>query len=418
MDERAIISRLHRRLGFGILGGELAAAVTRGVAAERAGLLDRSAVPAGPFDGLDLTFEVGTNDKKTFAAAAAWVSAMVESPAQLVERAAWTWHGILVSSSAKVRSAQMMAAQIQLLRSAGLDGYGALLAATSQDQAMLVYLDGADSTGSKPNENYSRELLELFSLGVGNYTEADVEAGAGAMTGWKVAPLPRNATAATFEAKRHDATPQPYLDAKANDIASVVAALVARPELATYIAKRFTRDILGSNVPAVTASAIADRFRSSGLSVVALAEATADVLVSAAPLSPVISAPVPWLAMAQRATGARLRPETAGNVMRLLRAAGQIPMNPPNVGGWPSGRAWNSSATVVARTNLASVIAGATPPSSQALAAATAGDWAALSLALGLPGEFGPSTVAGLSSIRDGFSRLALALVSPEFVEV
>jgi uncharacterized protein (DUF1800 family) len=418
MDERAIISRLHRRLGFGLIGGELPAALTRGVAAERARIVDRSGAPADPFGGADLTFEINTNKKKAVAAGAAWVSAMVESSAPLVERAAWTWHGIIVSSVAKVRSADMMATQIQLFRRAGLDGYGALLDAISRDQAMLLYLDGAESTGAHPNENYSRELLELFSLGVGAYTEADIDGGAKAMTGWTVAAPKRNPTAATFEAKRHDAALQPYLDTKVNDISSVVAAILARPELATYIAKRFTRDILGPNVPAADAAAIAERFRASGLSVLALAESAGDLLSSPTNLQPVVSAPVPWLVMAQRATGARLKAEGYANVYRLLGAAGQVPLNPPNVGGWPSGRAWTSSATVVARANLASVVSGATPPDSLALAAAGAGDWSALALALGLPGDFGPATVAGLSSVRDGFARLALALVSPEFVEV
>jgi uncharacterized protein (DUF1800 family) len=416
MDERATISRLHRRLGFGLIGGELPTALTHGVDAERSRLFDRSAASRDPFADLDLTFEVGTNKKKAVLATAAWVTTMVESPAQLVERTAWAWHGIVVSSTAKVRSAFMMAAQIQLFRRAGLDSYSDLLKMVSQDQAMLLYLDGADSTGARPNENYSRELLELFSLGVGNYTEADIDAGAKAMTGWRVAANQRNPTAATFDPKRHDNTTQPYLGSKANDVESVVAALVVRPELATYVARRFARDMLGSNLPAGDITPVADRFRSTGLSTLAMAEAIADRIVSGATLPTVMSAPVPWLVMAQRATGAR--PQTGADVYRLLAAAGQVPMNPPNVGGWPSGKAWNSSATVVARANLASTVAGATPPSSPALAAARTGDWTALALALGLPADFGPSTIAGLSSVRDGFARLTLALVSPEFVEV
>jgi uncharacterized protein (DUF1800 family) len=413
MDERAIIARLHRRMGFGLLAGDLAPAIGRGLAAERARLFDRSAVPPDPFAGLDLTFETGKVRLKVVAAVDAWVNAMVASPAGLVERTAWTWHGILVSSSFKVKAPSMMAGQIQLFRSIGLDGYGTLLEAIAKDQAMLVYLDGTESTGKRPNENFSRELLELFSIGVGNYTEADVEAGALAMTGWRAAPRKEVAAEATFRPKDHDDTPRRFLDAtNVHDIASVVAAITARPELATYVSSRFTREMLGPKPPAAVASAVADRFRSSGLSVTAMADAVAERLTAGDPLPPVVAAPVPWLVMALRATGAR--PKSING----LSAAGQVPLAPPNVGGWPSGAAWNSSATVVARANLAAVIATATPPDSAALAAATAGDWPALSLALGLPTDFGANSVAGLSMVRDGLSRLALALVSPEFVEV
>jgi uncharacterized protein (DUF1800 family) len=413
MDERAIIARLHRRMGFGLLAGDLAPAIGRGVPAERARLFDRSATPPDPFAGLDLTYEPGKVRQKVAAAVDAWVNLMVASPAGLVERTAWTWHGILVSSSFKVKVPYMMTAQIQLFRSIGLGNYGALLDAIAKDQAMLVYLDGTESTGNRPNENFGRELLELFSLGVGNYTEADIEAGALAMTGWRAAPRKVVAAEATFRPKDHDDTPRQFLDAtNVHDIASVVAAVTARPELATYVSYRFVREMLGPKPPAEVASAVADRFRSSGLSVTAMADAVADRLISGEPLAPVVAAPVPWLVMALRATGAR--PKSING----LNATGQMPLAPPNMGGWASGSAWNGSATLVARANLAAVVAAATPPGSPALVAAAAGDWTAFSLALGLPTEFGPNSVAGFSMVRDGLSRLALALVSPEFVEV
>jgi uncharacterized protein (DUF1800 family) len=413
MDERAIIARLHRRLGFGLASGELEAAVPRGIAAERARIFDRSGAPPEPFAGLDLTYELGKVQAKVATAIDAWVNTMVSSPAGLVERTAWTWHGILVSSSFKVKAPYMMTTQVGLFRSIGLDSYGTLLEAIAKDQAMLVYLDGNESSGTHPNENFSRELLELFTVGVGNYTEADVEAGARALTGWRTAPRKDAAGVAALRPKDHDDTPQRYLDASnVHDIASVVAAVTARPELATYVSSRFAREMLGPKPPAAVASAVADRFRSSGLSVQAMAEAIADRLMVGEPLAPVVSAPVPWLVMALRATGAR--PKSING----LKATGQMPLSPPNVGGWPSGAAWNSSATLVGRANLAAAIAAATPPGSPALAAATAGDWPALSLALGLPAEFGANSVAGFSMVRDGLSRLALALVSPEFVEV
>jgi len=130
--------------------------------------------------------------------------------------------------------------------------------------------------------------------------------------------------------------------------------------------------------------------------------------------APVVLAPVPWLAMIRRSTGAA--PPVAA-VAKDLRAAGQIPMFPPNVAGWPGGKAWFASSTVVARADLAAAVAGATAQDHPTLDAARQGDLDALADRLGVPdARFSDPTAAALDAAPDPRTRLALALTSPEVV--
>src|SRR5690606_1397671 len=117
------------------------------------------------------------------AAIAVWIEAMVTATAPTPEWLAWAWHGHFVSALPEVKNPQFMVEQIRLFRRLGRGSFGELTRAVTVDPAMLLYLDGNDSTGRAPNENYSRELLELFTIGLGNYTEDDVAAGALALSG-------------------------------------------------------------------------------------------------------------------------------------------------------------------------------------------------------------------------------------------
>ncbi len=416
MDAAAAVARLHRRAGFGLGPGELDAAVARGADAEIARLVDPAAAGIPPaadgFAGLDLTFQKGQVAKAGVQLVAGWIGRMASTPRPLEERMAWFWHGHFVSALAKVRLPLAMANQIRLFQTAGLGSFPALVRAVSIDPAMLLYLDGATSTGAQPNENYGRELLELFTLGRGNYAEADVHAGAVALTGWRV---DRNdPSAATFVARRHDDSPQDYLGAHGvHDVDTVVAAVTAQPVCAAFVAGKVGRELLG---PATSSGDLADltaAFTASGLDIRALLRAALTKLAAGVDGGPVVVAPVPWAVMALRATGATLAPAVlAGG----LRSAGQLPLYPPNVGGWPGGPAWNASGTVVARFELAGAIATATPASSAAGVAAEATDAAALARALGLPSGFGAPTTAALARVDDAPSRLVIALTSPEFV--
>src|SRR5438445_8525661 len=125
-----------------------------------------------------------TERQQSEAAINAWLDHLASTPRPLEDWMAWFWHGHFVSGLDKVKSPILLVQQLRTFRSLALAPFPALVRAVTVDPAMLLYLDGASSTGTQPNENYGRELLELFTLGAGNYSEDDVKAGARALTGW------------------------------------------------------------------------------------------------------------------------------------------------------------------------------------------------------------------------------------------
>jgi len=402
VDDRDAVIWLHRRAGFGLAAADVDAAVARVPAGSLDDLLD-PAPPADPWDDAQLPLVRMDQPSRQYAITT-WLDLMVASPQPLVERMAWLWHGHFVSAFDKVKVGRLMVDQIRLFRSLGLGVFPALLRAVTIDPAMMWYLDLRTSTGTEPNENYAREVLELFTLGVGNYAEADVQAGARALTGW-VAQL--NGDGARFAAKRHDDAPQRYLGRDGvHDVDSVVEAITAQPAMARFIAATVAQELLGTSGDP---SSLATAFTAAGFDIATLVRATLEAGL-AGTSAPIVLGPVPWLVWARRVTGA----PADRRQLALLRDAGQIPMSPPNVAGWPGGPAWFASATIVARTNLAALVARATPDG-PVLAAAQANDPAALASALALPSTgFGSATSAALAATRPGVTRLALALAAPE----
>lgn len=402
MDDRAALSWLSRSAGCGATPDEFAAALVRGAAGELERLVDLG--PAAdlddPWDDDALPYDPKDRTAR-FVAMDGWITLMVGSSRPLVERMAWFWHGHFVSSLDKVRAARSMVDQARLFRRGGLGSYLELVRSVATDPAMLVYLDGRTSTADAPNENFARELMELFTLGVGNYTEADVQAAAAALSGWTV----DREGQAVFRPRRHDDTVRPLLGAPVHDVDSVVGAVLEHPEAARFVTRELCRALLGrADDDLVTALVTGP---ASTLELAPLVRSILELGI-AGTRSTVVLEPVRWLAICLRATGA-----TLGTRPRLtaLRAAGQLPMMPPNVAGWPGGEAWFGSSTVVARANLAAAVAAATDPGHPTMIATDPDD---LSLQLGLAEPFGPSTAAVLRRASSPEHRLALALSSPE----
>jgi uncharacterized protein (DUF1800 family) len=364
LDDRSAVAWLHRRAGFGLRPGELEAATGRGPAAELARLLDPDsagiAAAGDPWDGIDLT---ATDRPRRLAleAIAAWVSALAGGQRPLDDRMTWLLHGWLVSAIDKVTSASMMVEQIRLFRRSWRSWYPDLLRAVTVDAAMLVYLDGRESTGTAPNENYSRELLELFALGVGNYTEADVQAGARALTGWVVRP---RRGIVEFVADRHDDTPRPYLGTEVHDVDTVIAAVGGHRAHAAFVARRIAVELLGT-APDDVVDELAATYASSGRALQPVVARALELGLGGAS-APLVLGPLPWLVAALRSTGA----DVTAELIEQLRIAGQVPLVPPNVAGWPRGTAWFGTSTVVARTRMAALVAAAAPAGSAALEAA------------------------------------------------
>lgn len=379
----------------------------RGLSAEIDRLLSPPVASSDPWDDTLLPIEPMNRGASVYAIRT-WLETMVASEAPLVERMGWLWHGHFVSAIDKVRVARLMVEQVRLFRRAGLGPFRDLLRAVTIDPAMLVYLDLRTSTGEEPNENYARELLELFALGEGNYTEADVKAGAAALTGWT---LVRGEGGVRFREFRHDDTMQRYLGRDGvHDLDTVIDAVMAHAAMPTWIGGTVASELLGATPPDLV-DELAAGFETSGFDLSALVRSTLEALPVHS--QPVVLAPVPWCVIALRVTGATPDPRAA---MPLLRAAGQLPLLPPNVAGWPGGTAWFGASSLVARANLAAVIAAATP-GGEVLAAAEGDDPDLLAEVLGLPSPgFGGESAAALAAAAPGADRLAAALITPEFV--
>lgn len=423
-SDRSAIAWLHRRVGFGLAPGELDRLEKLGVDAVVDRLVDPSrhgvAAVRDPWQGLRLSYTGASNPNyrsEAYASIGAWMDHLATTGRPTESWLTWFWHNHFPTAIAKVRLAGLMVTQLRLFQRAGAGSFPALLRGVTIDPAMLVWLDGRDNTRRTPNENYGREVMELFALGVGHYTEADVKACAAALSGWKLVP---GTPTSRFVAAQHDPAPQRLLGRTVRDLDSVVAALVAQPACPTFIAGAFQEAVLGTADPGLTAD-LARRFRTSNLDVRTLLRATVEAGLarldgpeSARPA--VVVAPAPWLAAARRATGATL---TRQVVATQLGAAGQIPMNPPNVGGWPGGGAWLSTATTVARANLAAALATATKDTSPVLKAAAAGDDARLADLLARPTGFSTATRNALKDARraggrPGVAALTIALASPD----
>ena len=419
---------MYRRAGFGLAPGQLDDLEALGVDTVVDRMVDPSAhgVPAGPDDlWADLDFPFQDTGEAAVMAVDRWMDHLIAAPRTFEEWMAWYWHGHLVSSVSVVAFLPMMTTQMNLFRREGLGSFRRLLRDVTVDPAMLRYLDGGKSTGQSPNENYARELLELFSLGIGAYTEADVAAGALALTGWVVSltgegtpDAPFGGTA-RFDPARHDDTAQHYLGHRGvHDVDTVIDAIVAQEACADFVAGRFGRAVLGDDADPQLLAGLARQFRDTDLDLRVLARGVLEA-VAEGRVSGLVLGPLPWLLSAQRATGATL---DGHERYWTLYDADHLPMWPPNVGGWPGGRTWLASSTTAQRYNLAVAVAAAAPEDNGARRAALTGDLDALADALGRPEGFSESTRGALSDLApdaprdDGTALLAVALAAPDLI--
>lgn len=415
-DDRAAVGWLHQRAGLGLHPDDLAVAVGRGPSSELDTLLATPAdPPPDPWAGVDLDPENGGRR----AAIGAWVAHLVRTDRPFDDRLTWLLHGWLVSSLGKVPNPRRLVDQLGLFMRDGRGSYPDLLRAVTVDPAMLVYLDGIRSTGRAPNENYGRELMELFALGLGNYTEDDVQAAARALTGWVVRPVD---DAARFVPRRHDDTPQTLLGVDGvHDVDTVIDAVVGHPAHPRFVATRLVREYLGDPDAPMAAGAldgavdeVMAAYESSDRRLDGAIRRTLELGLDGSS-TPMVTDPIPWLVGALRACGVdplRLGREAAGRIPEL----GQVPMLPPDVSGWARGQAWFASSSLIGRANLAAAIAGRTRDDEPLLVALDDGDLDLAATHLGLAEPFGTATTAAIRAQADPVDRLTLTLVCPEYL--
>ena len=341
-----------------------------------------------------------------------WIRRMVAVENPLVEKLTFGWHNHFATSATKIRSAAMLSAQNATLRAKGRGRFSDLAEAMVVDPALLLWLDGQQNTVKAPNENLSREFMELFTLGrSGGYTEQDVREGARALTGWT---LDRQEGTATFVPRRHDAKPKTVLGTTANlDATGFVGVLLDQPTSAPFVATRWWQLLAGPTAPR---SDELDRMVAAygperDLAALFRAMLTDDAYAATA--GSLVVSPVEWVVGAMRSLHVKTDGDTVKKAAGAMRALGQLPFFPPNVSGWPSGQAWLSTASATTRVQTAAFLARAGDLHS-VQDAPTSGRVAAVAHLLGIP-ALSNRTLAELTTHTNDPQRLvAMALVSPE----
>ncbi|HXG11921.1 MAG TPA: DUF1800 domain-containing protein, partial [Gemmataceae bacterium] len=283
-----------------------------------------------------------------------WLYRLIGTPFPFRERMTLFWHNHFATSVAKVQQFALMKKQNLLLRKHALGKFGPFLLEISKDPAMLIWLDSNTNVKGRPNENYARELMELFSLGVGNYTETDIREAARAFTGWHT-----NGQEFTFNRYQHDDGPKTVLGQTGNwDGGDVVRIVLEQPAAARFLVRKLYRHFVSEAEPPPDnlLEPLADRFRKSDYDIADLMGVIlrSRLFFSEHAYRQRIKSPVEYVVGMLRALEAR--PDSASGLRGLPAATaglGQTLFAPPNVKGWEGGKTWLNSATVLARHNLA-----------------------------------------------------------------
>jgi uncharacterized protein (DUF1800 family) len=433
--DRDEVAHLLRRTGFGTTRAEVDAAAARGYEATVDAALaaqEDPGVRATPAPELGARPDRPKDDpeaRKRYAAELRrqsatltlwWLDRMVAARQPFAERLTFSWHGHWATSLQKVRSPALMLGQNETLRRLGRGDFRGLARAMVRDPALLLWLDGQRNKKGKPNENLARELMELFTLGVGNYSETDVKEAARALTGWRV---DRRTGTATAVARQHDDGPKTVLGSSTADLddQGLVDVLVTRPESARFVATRLWQRFGAPGAPPPATLRRLVGAYGQGRDVTALLRAllTDPAFRGAAARSALVASPVEYAVGAYRALGLRVPRDGAGRPGRALlgslRSLGQVPFLPPSVGGWPGGMAWLSTAASRSRLTLAGRLAAAADLDAVAGAEQRDRPDAAAAL-LGVEAWTARTRAALTGAVGDPVRLVTLALVSPEYL--
>lgn len=342
---------------------------------------------------------------------AAWMYELLYSPQPLREKLALTWSNHFVIGTDKVRNYPSLSGYLGILRrNAAGDSFERFALEVAQSPAMLRYLDNDQNRAGKPNENFSRELLELFTTGIGNYTETDVHEGARALSGWTFQDGRGKNFLQTpqfvFNRKEHDTGQKTYLGKSGNlSGEDIVHQAATHPQTAVFIARKLHRAFVSDQPNMQLVQSSAETFRRSGGD---LGKVLEELLSSAefyASRQRIIRGPVEYTVGMVRALGQpKLNVKQVLNLTRVCARMGQQLLQPDTVKGWDGGREWINDSTLLLRMQVAAsmTIGGGAPklpqvPSTLAL--------------LGTERGMLRAALDGLNSQQQAY----LTLISPEF---
>ncbi|MEN1678503.1 MAG: DUF1800 domain-containing protein [Planctomycetota bacterium] len=348
------VVHLHRRAAFAapwdVLQGDLAdgpqAAVDRLIQGDKSPAFESMAKTIG-----DAAMASGSPGRLK----AWWVYRMLMSPDPLGERLTLMWHNHFATSNRKVQDLVLMREQNDLLREHARAPFSKLLTAVVKHPAMLVWLDADSNRKGHPNENLARELMELFTLGVGNYSEQDVKGAARALTGWTIA-----GGQFAFREARHDAGEVELLGDRGPLTGDdLLERLLKHPATAERLAWRICQTLLGEEVtPQAALDELADGIAAHQLNIGWAVETVlrSHLFFSNENLRSRVSGPMEYVIGVLRALELRSPPPSTLVLAEWAHRMGQDLFYPPNVGGWNEGRTWLATRTVVARANFADAL--------------------------------------------------------------
>ena len=289
-----------------------------------------------------------------------WLNRMRGSPNQLREKMTVFWHGHFTSSLVKVQSPFALWEQNETLRQNALGNFGTMTKAIARDPAMILYLDTQQNHKNHPNENFARELMELFTLGIGNYTEEDIQQAARTFTCYKINPRKMSFQMADFE---RDDGEKKFFGRTGNFTADdVIDMILEKPACAKYIAKKIWTFFAYEDPAPELVEQLAGTFRDHHYEIRPLMEEIlrSQEFYSAKSIRSQIKSPVQWYVQTARELDVDLPP--ARFAMNTLRSLGQMPFLPPNVKGWDGGKAWINASTLLMRYNMATALTGGGDP--------------------------------------------------------
>lgn len=418
LSERHAVRRLHDRFGFGASPGDLESSYGDAV--------DRLLARAEDTGSAPPKVAYAPRPKKDDKAAvkqwrqqraeqqkllvAWWLDRMTtaDGAAATVERLTWFWHGHFATSARKVKQPAFMLAQNETFRRHALGEFTDLARALIVDPAMIQWLDGNDNRKGAPNENLAREFMELFALGIGHYTEDDVQAAAQALTGWKIGKDGK----ASLVAKRRDDAPVTLFGAKRTFTATSLAEhVLAQPESAPFVVGRLWFRLVSPDPPDDATMQRLLKAYGPRRDIRATLQAITAEQAFRDESTTLVKQPVEWLAgllRAYRVRPSQLEPKARTKLLRGLLGLGQVPFMPPSVGGWPPSSSFLTTAGALTRLRLAKLVAEQADPKSLS-------GLDAVGRALGVD-DWSDRTRAALTKTDDPAQVAALAACAPEYV--
>jgi uncharacterized protein (DUF1800 family) len=432
-----LVAHLYRRAGFGALPAELAAATSAGYDATVSALVGGLGSPDPGADAIAVPTlspptRLATLRQDPAARKALeqqyrgqfvelttwWLSRMLATSNPLNEKLTFLLHGHFPTAISKVRFPVSMYNQNQLFRSQGRGDFATLTEAVAQDPAMLIWLDANSNKATDPNENFARELMERFTMGIGTYTQDDVRAASYCFTGWR---LDLRTGGFAVAARQHSDAPQTFLGTSGVNTGQQVIDLVTHSEASSrYVPSRFWSYLAYPVTPGdpvvddLAPGYAADRNIGNLLSAIF----NHPEFTQPAALNGLVKQPTEYVVGALRALGvtpAELTTRRPGELVSVFADLGQVLFDPPSVGGWPQNSYWLSTSAALARWKLAHQLARTTDISTVADAAPTDRvDAAATMLTVD---NWSDATATALQrAAGDPPMLVTLALVSPEYV--